>query len=62
MKKKKKIDPDAPRQMAEKMAGSWADDFLLAKTSEDLVRAYGCSLDQAGRVLNNELTRRKLRR
>jgi len=48
--------------MAEKMAAGWSDEFLLGKTPEDLMRAYGCSFDQAGRVLNNELTRRKLRR
>jgi hypothetical protein len=59
MKKKKK---EAPSQMAAKMAYGWSDEYLLSKTPEDLMRAYGCSIDTANHVLNNELTRRKLRR
>lgn len=59
---KRKITPDASRMMAEKMSAGWSDEYLLAKTPEDLMRAYGCSFEQAERVLNNQLTRRKLRR
>jgi hypothetical protein len=59
---RKKLQADASRMMAEKMAAGWTDEFLLGKTPEDLMRAYGCSFDQAERVLNNQLTRRKLRR
>ena len=49
-------------QMAAKMAYDWSDEYLLRKTPQDLVLAYGCSIDTANHVLNNELTRRKLRR
>lgn len=48
--------------MATKMAYGWSDEYLLQKKPEELVRAYGCSFEAAERVLNNELTRRKLRR
>jgi hypothetical protein len=58
MSKKKEVS----NQMAAKMAYSWSDEYLLEKTPADLVRAYGCSIDTASHVLNNELTRRKLRR
>ena len=60
--KKKKVPPDASRRMAEVMAAQWSDEFLMSKTAEDLMRAYGCSFEQAEGVLNNQLTRRKLRR
>lgn len=49
-------------QMATKMASDWSDEYLLSKTPQDLMQAYGCSIDSANHVLNNELTRRKLRR
>jgi hypothetical protein len=52
----------ASYEMAAKMAYGWSDEYLLEKTPEDLVRAYGCSIDTANHVLNNELIRRKLRR
>ena len=57
MKKK-----NASYEMAAKMAYGWSDEYLLEKTPQDLMRAYGCSIDTANHVLNNELTRRKLRR
>lgn len=60
MKKKKSLGTSS--QMAAKMAYGWSDEYLLERTPEDLMRAYGCSIDTASHVLNNELTRRKLRR
>lgn len=60
MRKKKELSTS--HQMATKMAYDWSDEYLLSKTPEDLMRAYGCSIDTANHVLNNELTRRKLRR
>lgn len=59
---RKKNVPSTPTQMATKMAYDWSDEYLLSKTPQDLMRAYGCSIDNANHVLNNELTRRKLRR
>jgi hypothetical protein len=56
MKKKK----EASNEMAAKMAYGWSDEYLLERTPQDLIRAYGCSIDAANHVLNNELTRRKL--
>lgn len=60
MKKKEALATS--NHMAAKMAYDWSDEYLLQKKPEDLMRAYGCSFDAAERVLNNELTRRKLRR
>lgn len=60
--RKKKESSNAAGQMAAKMAYEWSDEYLLEKTPQDLMRAYGCSIDTASHVLNNELTRRKLRR
>ena len=59
---KKKEALGTSSQMAAKMAYNWSDEYLLEKTPADLVRAYGCSIDTASHVLNNELIRRKLRR
>ncbi len=59
---KKKAALSTSNEMATKMAFEWSDEYLLEKTPEDLMRAYGCSIDTANHVLNNELTRRKLRR
>jgi hypothetical protein len=53
---------EASIQVATKLASGWSDEYLLRKTPQDLVLAYGCSIDTANHVLNNELTRRKLRR
>lgn len=58
--RKKKEALSTSNQMAAKMAYGWSDEYLLGKTPEDLMRAYGCSIDAANHVLNNELTRRKL--
>ena len=60
--KKRKEALDASSQMAVKMAHGWSDEYLLEKTPQDLMRAYGCSIDTASHVINNELIRRKLRR
>lgn len=60
--KKSNIALGVSKQMAASMASGWSDEYLLTKKPEDLVRAYGCSFEAAERVLNNELTRRKLRR
>lgn len=59
--RKKKESSSASSQMAAKMAYSWSDEYLLEKTPHDLMQAYGCTFDAADHVLNNELTRRKLR-
>jgi hypothetical protein len=59
---KKKAALSTSSQMATKMAYGWSDEYLLERTPQDLMRAYGCSIDTASHVLNNELTRRKLRR
>ncbi len=58
--RKKKEALSTSNQMATRMAYGWSDEYLLGKTPEDLMRAYGCSIDAANHVLNNELTRRKL--
>lgn len=58
--RKKKAASSASNEMATKMAYGWSDEYLLERTPEDLMRAYGCSIDTANSVLNNELTRRKL--
>lgn len=60
--RKKKEALSTSNQMATKMAYGWSDEYLLEKAPEDLMRAYGCSIDTANHVLNNELIRRKLRR
>jgi hypothetical protein len=60
--RKKKAVLITSSQMATKMAYGWSDEYLLERTPQDLMRAYGCSIDTASHVLNNELTRRKLRR
>lgn len=60
--RKKKESLSTSSQMAAKMAYDWSDEYLLEKTPQDLMRAYGCSFESANHVLNNELTRRKLRR
>jgi len=60
--KSKKLLLSASKLLAAQMAAKWSDDVVLEKTPQDLMRAYGCSFDAAERVLNNELTRRKLRR
>jgi len=57
---KKKAALSTSNEMAAKMAYGWSDEYLLGKTPQDLMRAYGCSIDAANHVLNNELTRRKL--
>ena len=59
--KKKEKQADAARRIAEVMTGQWTDEYLLSKTPEDIMRAYGCAYDVACRVLNNQLTLRKLR-
>lgn len=59
---KKKAALITSSEMATKMAYGWSDEYLLEKTPQDLMRAYGCSIDTANHVLNNELIRRKLRR
>lgn len=61
MRKKKEV-LGTSGQVATKLASGWSDEYLLRKTPQDLVLAYGCSIDTANHVLNNELTRRKLRR
>ena len=58
--RKKKVVLITSNEMAGKMAYGWSDEYLLERTPEDLMRAYGCSIDAANHVLNNELTRRKL--
>lgn len=58
--KKKKAALSTSNEMATKMAYEWSDEYLLERTPQDLMRAYGCSIDAASSVLNNELTRRKL--
>lgn len=58
--RKKKAVLITSNEMATKMAYGWSDQYLLERTPEDLMRAYGCSIDTANHVLNNELTRRKL--
>ena len=60
--RKKKESLGASSQVATKLASGWSDEYLLRKTPQDLMLAYGCSFDAASYVLNNELTRRKLRR
>lgn len=60
----KKVDAKqaVSANFAAQMAAGWTDEHLLSKTGLDLVKAYGCNLANAERILNNELTKRKLRR
>jgi hypothetical protein len=51
-----------PIEFAAQMAHGWSDEVLLQKKPEDLVAAYGCTLDNANYILKNELTRRKISR
>lgn len=60
--KNKKEALQASHFMAAQMAQKWSDEVILGKEPEDLMRAYGCTIDAARSVLNNELTRRKLSR
>jgi hypothetical protein len=57
-----KLLASASKLLAAQMASMWSDDVVLEKKPHDLMRAYGCTFEAAERVLNNELTRRKLRR
>lgn len=58
-KKKSKHAVAAHRfAIAELMASRWDDDYLTARTTEDVMRAYGLSLEQAVRLLDNEKRRR----
>ena len=52
----------AASSLAARMAAHWNNEYLMSKTPEDLMRAYGCDKDSAVYILKNELTKRNLRR
>lgn len=47
-------------KFATTMARQWDDEVLLRKTPADVMRSYGCTKDDAERVLNTEKKRRHL--
>lgn len=44
--------------IAELMARRWDDDYLMARTVEEVMRAYGLTIDQAVRLLDGEKRKR----
>jgi len=53
-----KRDMDRAITMAGNMVTSWSDEYLGKKHPEDLVMAYGVTLQEAGRILKEERSRR----
>jgi hypothetical protein len=59
MSKKKSAVVAAHRYaIAELMASRWEDEYLFSRTSEDVMRAYGLTLEQATRLLDAQKLKR----
>ena len=62
MSKKKPAAVAAHRYaIAQLMASRWDDEYLQSRTSEDVMRAYGLTIDQATRLLDGEKLKRSKR-
>lgn len=62
MSKKKPAAVAAHRYaIAQLMASRWDEDYLQSRTSEDVMRAYGLTIDQATRLLDGEKLKRSKR-
>lgn len=55
-----KRDMNRAISMAVDMVASWSDEYFGKKHPEDLVMAYGITLQEAGRILKEERSRRAL--
>lgn len=53
-----KRDMDRAKIMAAQIAASWSDEYFGKKHPEDLVMAYGVTLQEAARILKEERSRR----
>ena len=62
MSKKKPAVVAANRYaVAQLMASRWDDEYLQSRTSEDVMKAYGLTIDQAIHLLDGEKLRRSKR-
>jgi hypothetical protein len=62
MSKKKPAAVAAHRYaIAQLMASRWDEDYLQSRTTEDVMRAYGLTIDQATRLLDGEKLKRSKR-
>lgn len=62
MSKKKPAAVAAHRYaIAQLMASRWDEDYLQSRTTEDVMRAYGLTIDQAARLLDGEKLKRSKR-